>query len=102
MVDVADNTKRAAAARAVERAPYVEALARENISREKFDEAWFVTQLVEFSHTRSGDVLVKFRVPYMYRHQAAKLADAYGMMLQCHLNPWSQAEEARRENESAD
>lgn len=72
-------------------------LEQDDISKEKFDGARFVTQLVEFSFTRSGDVLVKIRVPYLYRHQAANLKDAYGIMLECELKVWSQAEEARRE-----
>lgn len=71
-------------------------LSKENISTGKFEESKFVTQLVEFSFTRSGDVLVKLRVPYIYRDQASRLKDAYGVMLQCTLAKWSQAEEARR------
>lgn len=71
-------------------------LNKENISTGKFDKSIFVTQLVEFSFTRSGDVLVKLRVPYLYRDQASKLKDAYGVMLECELRQWSQAEEARR------
>jgi len=47
--------------------------------------------------------LVKIRVPYMYRHQAANLKDAYGVMLQVEMDKWSQAEEARKQaNESED
>src|SRR5215471_12422796 len=76
--------------------PHIEALNKENISTGRFDEAWFVAHLVEFSFTRQGDVLVKLRVPYIYRDQASKLKDAYNMTLQAHLAPWSQAEEARR------
>ncbi len=72
-------------------------LSQDDISRDKFEGSRFVTQLVEFSFTRSGDVLVKLRVPYLYRHQAANLKDAYGIMLECDLKVWSQAEEARRE-----
>ena len=78
------------------RQPLLEALNKENISTGRFDESWFVASLVEFAFTRSGDVLVKLRVPYQYRDQASKLKDAYGVMLQAHLAPWSQAEEARR------
>lgn len=71
-------------------------LSKDNISTGKFEESIFVTQLVEFSFTRSGDVLVKLRVPYIYRDQASHLKDAYGVMLECSLHKWSQAEEARR------
>lgn len=84
--------------RDVERAAaLVPQLAKENISTGKFDEAWLVAQLVEFSFTRSGDVLVKIRVPYIYRDQAKNLADAYGVMMQVHMERWSQADEARRQ-----
>jgi hypothetical protein len=72
-------------------------LMKDDISKEKFDECRFVTQLVEFAFTRTGDVLVKLRVPYIYRHQAAKLQNAYGVMLECDLQRWSQELEARRE-----
>ena|SRR5215471_2647175 len=79
--------------------PRLEELNKENISTSKFDECWFVAQLVEFSHTRSGDVLVKIRIPYMYRHQPSKLQDAYGQPLQVHVSKWTQAEEARERAE---
>lgn len=98
-IDAAELTERRVEHYRTERQQHEDALLQDDISQEKFDRCRFVTQLVEFSHTRSGDVLIKLRVPYMYRHQASKLKDAYGIMLEATMEPWRQMVEARREVE---
>lgn len=62
-----------------------------------FEGAQMIGHLVDIGFARSGDVLIKLRIPYRFKKSALPMTDAWNLPLDINIQTWQYYDQLREE-----
>ena len=82
--------------RAHERAERAKAKAEHHKWEPEFDGVTAPMFLVDMQFMRTGDIIIKMRVPFRWRHLVLPLSEGYNQPLEATITKWSRADAERQ------